>query len=102
MFLDVIAYFLPFYSLASVNLLEMSPKISALRKILAAVLARERSLARMFSEVISEIARLLEDTTAARVHALEEQLLSLGARVLDLDHLVPIGGDALEVLAGIF
>jgi hypothetical protein len=82
--------------------LEMSPEISTLREVLAAVLARERSLTRMFPEVVSEIARFLEDTTAARVHALEEQLLSLGAGVLDLDDLVPVRWDAFKVLAGIF
>ena len=80
----------------------MSPKISTLREILAAVLTRKWSLARMFSEMVSEIARLLEDTAAARIHALEEQLLSLGAGILDLDNLVPVRGDAFEVLAGIF
>jgi hypothetical protein len=102
LFLDAVTYFLPFISLASVHLLEMSPEISTLCEILATVLAREWSLTRMFSEMVSKIARLLEDTAAARVHALEKQLLSLGHRVLDLDHLVPVGGNAFEVLAGIF
>jgi hypothetical protein len=85
-----------------VYFLEVSPKISTLSEILAAVLARERSLTCMFSEMVSEIARLLEDTPAARVHALEEQLLSLCTGVFDLDHLVPVGWNAFEVLAGIF
>ena len=79
----------------------MSPEISTLGEILAAVLTRKRSLARMLSEMVSEIARLLEDTAAVRVHALEEELLSRGAGVLDLDHLVPVCWNAFEVLAGI-
>jgi hypothetical protein len=102
LFLDAITYFLPFISLACVHLFEVSPKISTLSEILAAVLARERSLTCMFSEMVSEITRLLEDTAAARVHALEEQLLSLSAGVLDLDHLVPVGRNAFKVLAVIF
>ena len=56
----------------------------------------------MLPEVVPEIARLLEHAPAVRIHALEEQLLSLGHRVLDLDRLMPVRWDALEVLAAIF
>lgn len=80
----------------------MSPKISALCEILAAVLAGEWSLAGVLPEVVPKIARLLKDTAAASVHALEVELLSLRVRVLDLDCLVPICWDTFEVLGCIF
>ena len=80
------------------HFLQVSPQVAALSEVLVAELARERSQPGVLPEVVSEIARLLEHAPAIRIHALEEQLLSLRLRVLDLNGLVPLWRNALEVL----
>ena len=80
----------------------MSTQIATLGEVLVAILACEWSLSGVLPKVVPQVAGLLEDAPAARVHALEEQLLPLGHRVFDLDGLVPVRRDALEVLTGIF
>jgi hypothetical protein len=52
--------------------------------------------------MVPEIAWLLEHAPAVRIHALEEQLLSLSHGVLDLDRLMPVRWNAFEVLWAIF
>ena len=56
----------------------------------------------MLPEVVPQIARLLEHAPAVRIHALEEQLLSLSHGILDLDRLMPVRWNAFEVFRGIF
>ena len=56
----------------TVHVLQVPAQISALGKGLIAVLAGEGPLTSMFSEVISQVARLLENTSATFVHALEK------------------------------
>jgi hypothetical protein len=70
-FLKAISDLLPLVGCSRVHLLEMSAEISALCESLLAVLALEWPLPGVFSEVVSQIARLLEHTPATRVHALE-------------------------------
>lgn len=53
-------------------------------------------MACVLSEVISEVAALLEDTLAACVPAFEIQLDALSDQVFDLDRLVPLLGNTLE------
>ena len=76
----------------------MSAQVSTLGEVFVAELARKGSLPGVLSEVVPEIARLFEHATEVGVHALEVEFLSLGLRVLDLDGLVPVAGDALEML----
>ena len=76
----------------------MASQISALREVFVTVLTRERPLPRVLAEVVPQVARLLEDTPAVRVHALEEQLLALRRGILDLYRLVPVRGNSLELL----
>ena len=52
----------------------------------------------MFSEVVSQVATLLEDTVAALVLALEEQFNALRLLVLNLDSFMPLVGDSDETL----
>lgn len=83
------------------DLLQVSAEVAALSEVLVAELARERSLPRVLPEVVSEVARLLKHAPTIWVHALEEELLSLGLRVLDLDGLVPLRWNSFEVLRDI-
>ena len=52
----------------------------------------------MFSEVVSQVAALLEYTSAVRIAALEVKFDPLGFGVLDSDCLVPLFRYALECL----
>ena len=76
----------------------MSAQISALGEIFIAKLARKRSLSRMFSKMVGEIARLFENTTTSWHHAFKVELLALGLWVFDLDSLMPVAWYALKVL----
>ena len=77
----------------------MSPQISTLGERFVAVAAQKRSLPGVFSEVVAQIAGLLEDAPAVWVHALEIQLNPLCLRVTNLDRFVPVRWDSFECLA---
>lgn len=81
-----------------VDVLEMATKVAALGEGLVAIVTRERPLPSMLPEVVPQVARLLEDTVAARVHTLKVQFDSLGVGVPNLDGLVPFLGNAFEGL----
>ena len=83
------------------HLLQVSPEVATLGEVLVAELARERSLTGVLPEVVSQVARLFKHAPTTWVHALEEQLLSVGLRVPDLDGLVPLRWDTLEMLGDI-
>lgn len=76
----------------------MSSQITGLSEGFVAIVADKWSLSSMLSKVISQVARLLESGIATWVHALKEQLDSLGLRVSNLDGLMPAGWDTLEGL----
>jgi hypothetical protein len=90
--------FLPLVGCTRMDLLEVSAKITALSEILLAVLASEGPLSSVFSEMVSQIARLFEYTPAVWVHTLEVQFLSLSLGVFYLYGFVPITWDTLKVL----
>ena len=79
-----------------VDILEMSSQVSTLCESFVAEGAREWSLTGVLSEVIPQVATLFENTVAPRILALEEKLHSLRVRVLHLDSLVPLLGNARE------
>ena len=68
----------------------MAAQISTLCESFRAPGAFEWSLASMLSEVIPEVAALLEDTVTALVLAFEEQLDTLGQFILHLNSFVPV------------
>lgn len=86
-----------------VDILEMSSQVSTLCESFVAEGAGEWSLSSVLSEVIPQVATLLENTVAPWILALKEKLHSLSVRVLHLDRLVPLLRDSrkgvgLEVL----
>lgn len=80
------------------DILEVSPEITALSKRLVALLTDKWPLPRVLSEVVSEVARFLEHRVTAGIHALEVKLDALGLGVPDLDGLVPFGRHSFECL----
>ena len=63
-------------------------------------MADERSATVMLSKVVSQIARLFENTVASRVHAFKVQFDSLCIRIPHLDCLMPFFWNTLEGLGG--
>ena len=51
----------------------------------------------MLTEMVTQVATLLECRSATRVLALKEKLNTLRMRILDLDRLVPFFWNALEM-----
>jgi hypothetical protein len=99
LFLKPISNSLPLVALLPVvNLLQVSAQVPALGEILVAELTGEGALAGVLSKMVPQIARLFKDTPTFRVHALEEELLSLSLWILDPDGLMPLAGDAFEAL----
>jgi hypothetical protein len=81
-----------------VNIFEVAAEITALSECLVALLADKWPLPRVLSEVVPQIAGLLEHRVAAGVHTFEVEFDALGLRVPDLDGLVPVGGHSFECL----
>jgi hypothetical protein len=81
-------------SLAVVDVLEMSTKVSTLGECLVAEAARERTLASVLSEVITKVAGLLEHRVAIWVHAFKVEFDALSLRVPHFNRLVPLSRDA--------
>lgn len=75
------------------DVLEMSAKISTLSEGLSTVVARERSLTSVLSEMVSEVATFLKGTITVRVLAFKEQLDTLRCRVLHFNSLMPLFRD---------
>jgi hypothetical protein len=74
------------------NISQMPAKISALRECLTTLWAAEGPLVGVFTEMITKVATLLEDTLAVLEVALEELLNSFGYWVVDFDSLMPLMG----------
>ena len=74
----------------------MASEITTLSEVLIANIATKRSWHRMFTEVISQIAALSEDSVTPAELAEEQQFSSLCFAVWDWYSLVPIGRNALE------
>jgi hypothetical protein len=81
-----------------VNIFKMSTEISTLCESFLAEGAFEGSQSRMLSEVISQVAALLEDAATVRIPTLEVKFDSLSLRVFYPYSLVPLLRDALECL----
>ena len=71
------------------NALDMSFQVSALRKRAVTEVADEGPLTIVFSEVVSQIAWLLEDNVASTKQALEVVFISLGGLIEDFDDSMP-------------
>ena len=76
----------------------MTSKITALSEIFVTIIAFEWTVACVLPEVISQVTGLLKHAFAARVIAFEEQVVSIGLRILNLYHLMPIFGSIFEGL----
>jgi len=81
-----------------VHVFEVPTEIAALGEGLLAHGAGEGPLSGVLAEVVSQIATLLEDASAASVPALEVQLNSLRHLMFHLDGFVPLPRNALERL----
>lgn len=80
------------------DVLQMPAKVSALGESLLAFRAAEGSQTSMLSEVVAEIAALLEGAGTAWILTLKKELNSLSVRVLDLDGLVPFLRNSFKML----
>lgn len=76
----------------------MSLKIAYLRKGVSTLRASKWLLTSMLPEVITEVARSLENLVTALIQALEIVAVSLRLGVLDLDHSMPVVWNAFEML----
>ena len=76
----------------------MPSKVTTLGKSFLTEWALKRPQTGVFSEVVTQVAALLEHTSAMRITALEVKFDSLCLGVLDSDGLVPLFGYALECL----
>ena len=81
-----------------VDLHEMSPQVAALREVLLADLALEWPQPSVLPKMISQVARFLENTVAARMVTLEKQVIPFSVRVLYPDDRMPIAWCILESL----
>ena len=79
-----------------VHVLEVATEVTTLSEGLLAHRTVERSLACVLSEVISQVAALLEDALACGMLAFEIELDALSDIVFDLNGLVPFLRDALK------
>jgi len=79
-----------------VHVLQMSTQVAALCEFLMALWARERTQTRVLSEVIAQIAALLEDGVASFVTAPEVELDASARTVAHLNCLVPVAWHACE------
>ena len=80
------------------HVLEVATKVATLGEELPADVALIRSLHRVLPEMVAKIAALAEDRLAALILASEVQFSTFGLPVVDLDRLMPLFGDALELL----
>lgn len=80
------------------DVFQVTPKIAALSEGLLAQSTGEGSLPSMLSEVVTEVAALLEDTLAPGMPAFEVEFDALRDKVFNLDCLVPLLWDSLEGL----
>ena len=76
-----------------VHILQMSAKVSTLSECFMAIATSEGSLAGVLSEVVSQIATLLENTVTAWILTAEEQLDALSLLIPLLDCLMPLSWD---------
>ncbi len=83
-----------------VHVFQMSAQVSALRKLLLALWARERPQTSVLTEVIAQIAALFEDGAAAPVTAPEVKLDAPARSVSHLNCLVPVAWHASEKFRG--
>lgn len=91
-----------FLSLRLMHILEMSSKVATLSEGLVAEAASERPLTCMLAEMVSQVARLLENRFTIGIHALEVQLDSLCLRISYLNGLMPFCWNALKSLRSAF
>ena len=84
------------FSRNTMDILKMSSKVTALSESLLAKGALERSHACVLTEMVTQVAALLEDAPALRVLALEVKFDSLSFRVFNSDGLMPLLRNALE------
>ena len=78
-----------FFARRVVHVLHMPAEVAALSECLVALGALERSHPGVLSEVVPQIAALLEDTVTAFVLTLEEQFDALCLRITHLNRFVP-------------
>ena len=80
------------------DILQVAAKISALCKGLVTLRAAERTQARMFAEMIAQVAAFLEGAVTSFIATLEEKLDAMCVRILHPDCLVPFVRDSFECL----
>ena len=81
----------------SMHVFEVSAQVATLCKGFVALWAAKRPETSMLTEMVTQVATLLECRSATRVLALKEKLNTLRMRILDLDRLVPFFWNALEM-----